>query len=244
MTTPPPAPAMPPVWGRRAASYAATWGVLLAGTTIPALLRRAPAEPASAPPHFVLFAAAIPLVAGLAIASYIAHPHPGLRWRDVLGVRTGPLRSAALLACGFLAGLAASVPVLGLAALSQSLLGLVGLAPDPQRAILRLLDPATPPAALAALVAGAVLIAPPAEEILYRALLFGGLAAQGRPVRAAVLSSLFFAALHGSVSLVLPLFALALCLCFLWRRWGLPASLGAHMGFNAANAAIGLLLLR
>ena len=34
-------------------------------------------------------------------------------------------------------------------------------------------------------------IAPLAEEILYRAMLFGGLASQGRPVRAALLSSRF-----------------------------------------------------
>ena len=244
MTPPPPAPAMPPVWGRRAACYAAECGLLLAATTIPALLRRAPAEPASAPPHFVLFAAAIPLVAGLAIASYIAHPHPGLRWRDVLGVRTGPRRSAALLACYFFVGLALAAPVQTLFALSRRLLEPLGLSSDPQPAVLWMTDPATPPATLAAIAAAAVLVAPLAEEILYRALLFGGLSSQGRPVRAAVLSSLFFAALHASVSLVLPLFALALLFCGLWRRWGLPASFGAHAGFNAANVALAAFFLR
>jgi membrane protease YdiL (CAAX protease family) len=235
---------MPPVWGRRAAYYAATCGLLLAGTTIAALLRRAPAEPAPAPPHFVLLSAAVPLVAALAIASYVAHPHPGLRWRDILGVRTGPRGSAALLACGLLAGVALAVPVQHLFALSQSILERLGFPSDPQPALLWMADPATPRATLAALAAAAVLLAPLAEEILYRALLFGGLAAQGRPVRAAVLSSLFFAALHASVPLVLPLLALALALCLLRRRWGLPASLGAHMGFNAANAALALFLSR
>ena len=74
-------------------------------------------------------------------------------------------------------------------------------------------------------------------------MVFGGLAAQGRPVRAAVLSSLLFAAIHLSVAAVVPLFALALLFCLLWRRWGLPASVGAHAGFNAANVAFAALLL-
>ena len=87
-----------------------------------------------------------------------------------------------------------------------------------------------------------VVLAPLAEEILYRAMLFGGLAAQGRPVRAALLSSLFFAALHLSVPAILPLFALAIFFCAVWRRWGLAASFGAHAGFNAATVAVALLL--
>ena len=115
---------------------------------------------------------------------------------------------------------------------------------EPQPAVAWLMDPATPPAAVAAIALAAIVLAPLAEEILYRAMLFGGLAAQGRPVRAALLSSLFFAALHLSVAAVLPLFALALLFCALWRRWGLAASFGAHAGFNAANVAIAALLMR
>ena len=77
-----------------------------------------------------------------------------------------------------------------------------------------------------------------------RARSFGFIFDQGpvsKAVRAAVLSSLFFAALHLSVPAVLPLFAFALFLCAVWRRWGLAASFGAHAGFNAANVAFALL---
>ena len=244
MTPPPPAAAMPPARGRRAACCAAAWGVLLAGATLPSRLRRTPGDTVPGAPLAILLSAAVPLVAGLAIAAYVARPLPGPRFRDVLGVRNGTRRSAALLACGLLAGIALAIPVQMLSALSQSLLEPIGLGADPQPAVLWMANPATSRAVLAALAVSAVLLAPLAEEILYRSLLFGGLAAQGSPVRAAVLSSLFFAALHVSVPLVLPLFALSLAFCALWRRWGLPASLGAHMGFNAANAALAMLLAR
>ena len=188
----------------------------------------------------MLGGATVPLIAGLAIASWVARPLPWPGFSGVLGLGE-PRRSASLLACGFLAGLAVSVPVVGLFSLSQALLEPLGFAPEPQPAVGWLMDPATPRAALAAIAASAVLLAPLAEEILYRALLFGGLAAQGRPVRAAVLSSLFFAALHLSVPALLPLFAFSLFLCLLWRRWGLAASFGAHAGFNAANVALAAL---
>jgi membrane protease YdiL (CAAX protease family) len=234
--------ALPPVWGLRAAGAAALWGFLLASCSLPSLLRRAPDGAAGAPdPLFVLGGAAVPLVAGLAIAAWVARPRPLPGLSGVLGLG-GPFRSASLLACGFLAGLAVSVPVVGLFSLSQALLEPLGFSPEPQPAVAWLMDSDTPRAALVALALAAVVFAPLAEEILYRALLFGGLAAQGKAVRAAVLSSLFFAALHLSVPAVLPLFALALFFCAVWRRWGLAASFGAHAGFNAANVAFALFL--
>ena len=241
MTTP---RALPTVWGLRAAGASALWGLLLASCSLPSLLRRATEGPAGAPdPLFVLGGAAVPLVAGLAIASWVARPRPWPGLRGVLGLG-GLRRSAALLACGLFAGLAAAVPTAGLFLLAQALLEPLGFTPEPQPAVAWLMDPATPSAAVAAIALAAIVLAPLAEEILYRAMLFGGLAAQGRPVRAALLSSLFFAALHLSVAAVLPLFALALLFCALWRRWGLAASFGAHAGFNAANVAIAALLMR
>lgn len=241
MTAPP--PALPPVWGLRAAGAAAFWGFLLATCSLFSLLR-APAGIAAPDPVSALGAAAVPLVAGLAIASWAARPRPWPGLRGALGLRGGLRRSAALFACGFFAGIAASVPTAGLFTLSQALLGPLGFAPEPQPAVAWLMDPATPPGTVAALAAAAIALAPLAEEILYRAMLFGGLAARGRPVRAAVLSSFFFASLHLSVTAVPPLFALALLFCALWRRWGLAASFGAHAGFNAANVAVALLLAR
>ena len=168
----------------------------------------------------------------------------GVPWRDLAGgpPSARPRHGAVARAmCGFFSGLAAAVPALLLSAFAGNLLESIGFAPEPQPAVEWMTDPATPPAAMAAIAAMAVLFAPLAEEILYRSLLFGGLAARGKAVRAAVLSSLFFAALHLSVPAAPPLFALALFLCAVWRRWGLAASFGAHAGFNAANVAVALL---
>jgi hypothetical protein len=231
-----------PARGRLAASLAALWGLANAVASLRA-------APAGAVPSALatLLAGAVALAFALLSAAAMHWPG-GVPWRTLAGgppdarPRHGAVARAVR---GFFAGLAAAVPVLGLAAFAGNLLESLGFAPEQQPAVGWMMDPATPPAAMAAIAAMAVLFAPLAEEILYRALLFGGLAAQGRStVRAAILSSLFFAALHLSLAAVPPLFALALFLCLLWRRWGLSASVGAHAGFNAANFALAAFFLR
>lgn len=72
-------------------------------------------------------------------------------------------------------------------------------------------------------VAGAAIF----EELVFRGVLYRGLRLHLGPVGAAVLSSLVFAAIHPSLSTILPLFVLALVLCWVTERSGglLPAML-------------------
>ena len=79
-------------------------------------------------------------------------------------------------------------------------------------------------------------------ELLYRALLYRGLAAR-LPRAALPLSAAFFAFLHRSPHHFLPLFLLALLLGIAFRRYGLAASAGLHAGFNGANLLAGILLV-
>lgn len=229
---------MTPGQGRLAAAAAALWGL---ANAVPVL--RAPPSGAAPSAPSLLLSGAASLAFALLLAAAMRWPG-GVPWRDLAGGPPGarPRHGAVARAmCGFFSGLAAAVPALLLSALAGNLLESIGFAPEPQPAVEWMTDPATPPAAMAAIAAMAVLFAPLAEEILYRSLLFGGLAAQGRAVRAAVLSSLLFSALHLSLAAALPLFALALFFCAVWRRWGLAASFGAHAGFNAANVAVAFL---
>jgi membrane protease YdiL (CAAX protease family) len=88
----------------------------------------------------------------------------------------------------------------------------------------------------------AVVIAPLAEEFLFRGLIFSGLKKMGWPRCAWVGSSLLFAAIHGSAPIFLSLFAFALVLVWLYEKTdGLFAPVLAHSLFNALNLALLLL---
>ncbi len=69
------------------------------------------------------------------------------------------------------------------------------------------------------ILAGAVL-APVGEEVLFRGLVFGWLRARWGPWCAAMGSSLLFAAVHFSMTPLLPLFILSLALAYVYARTG------------------------
>ena len=82
----------------------------------------------------------------------------------------------------------------------------------------------------------AVVIAPLAEEFVFRGLIFSGLKKIGWPKCAWLVTSLLFAAIHASAPVFLPLFVLALGLTWLYQETeGLLAPVLAHSAFNAAN---------
>ena len=88
----------------------------------------------------------------------------------------------------------------------------------------------------------AVVLAPLAEEFVFRGLIFSGLKKMGWPKCAWLGSSLLFALIHGSAPIFLPLFVFALALAWLCEKTeGLLAPIAAHSLFNAANLAILLL---
>ena len=82
----------------------------------------------------------------------------------------------------------------------------------------------------------AVLLAPVVEEILFRGLLYPAIKLRGYPKSALIVTSLLFAAIHGSLMTLVPLFFLAVVFVWLYERTGtLLAPIVAHSFFNTVN---------
>ena len=87
-----------------------------------------------------------------------------------------------------------------------------------------------------ALAAAAILLAPIAEEMLFRGILYPAIKQAGYPRLALWGTSLLFAAVHANVLIFLPLLVLALALTALYERTNnLLAPITAHALFNALN---------
>ena len=86
--------------------------------------------------------------------------------------------------------------------------------------------------------AAAVLLAPVAEEMLFRGILYPAIKQSGYPRLALWGTSLLFAAVHMNVVTFVPLVVLALVLTLLYERTdNLLAPITAHVLFNALNFA-------
>jgi len=152
----------------------------------------------------------------------------GLWWRD--------WRSAMpLLGLSFLAIL----PVVAIVQWAASLLG--GGKPESQP----LLDfwVANPDFASRALVAGmAVIVAPAAEEAIFRGYLYGAARRFAGPTGSMLAASLLFAAVHIHLPAFLGLFALAMALNIIYEKTGsLWAPVIMHGAFNACSLAAAVL---
>ena len=141
--------------------------------------------------------------------------------------RPGTIRSAAATGAG-----------LWLLSIAVNALQISFFGPNPQSLIVAV-GTHTGPAALAMdLVTGAI-VAPFAEEVLFRGLIFGGLAQRVPVAAAAGISALLFALSHG-LGVVAPIFVLGLGLAYVYARSG---SIWAPMTTHATVNAISLLLL-
>jgi membrane protease YdiL (CAAX protease family) len=88
----------------------------------------------------------------------------------------------------------------------------------------------------AALGFSTILIAPPAEELIFRGILYPAIRQAGFPRLAFWANAVLFAAIHFNVALFVPLLALALLLTWLYERTGnLLSPILAHCLFNLAN---------
>jgi membrane protease YdiL (CAAX protease family) len=82
----------------------------------------------------------------------------------------------------------------------------------------------------------AVLIAPAAEEILFRGLLYPTIKQAGYPRLAIWITALLFGAIHMNLATFIPLTVLALLLIWIYEKTGnLLASVTAHAVFNLIN---------
>jgi membrane protease YdiL (CAAX protease family) len=106
----------------------------------------------------------------------------------------------------------------------------------------KLLQEAKDPLVVALMAIAAVIVAPIAEEVVFRGYLYPASKHFCGPVGGILFSSLVFAAAHGNVVALAPLFLLAVLLCLIYEFTGsIWASISVHFLFNAATVAIQLL---
>jgi len=169
--------------------------------------------------------------------------------RALAGVRLLPDRSGAR---SILLGLALAVPgwlgATALGILLQLLLELVGHRPEPglvDVAVMRI-DPTV-------LILALVLVAPLAEELFFRGVVYNAWLREYGPRTALFGSAALFAVIHanpqsgealiGSVVSIVPIFGLGIVLALVYRRTGsLAASMALHAGFNAISVTVALLV--
>jgi membrane protease YdiL (CAAX protease family) len=109
------------------------------------------------------------------------------------------------------------------------------LKPEEQQAV-QTLQLASAWVARVALGAVTILLAPVAEEILFRGILYPWIKKEGFPRLALWSSALLFAAVHANLMTFLPLLVLAIALTLLYEKTdNLLAPITAHAVFNGMN---------
>ena len=89
------------------------------------------------------------------------------------------------------------------------------------------------------MIFAAVIAAPFCEEIVFRGYLYAAAKRFAGPWAAGISSALIFAAAHGSLAALLPLFVFGGVLAFIYERTGsLWAPIGIHFCFNGATVLI------
>ncbi len=157
-------------------------------------------------------------------------------WRDAFGFRNTNLRKALLLAAG---ALALSLPVvLGLQHCSVLALEKIGWPPEDQRAV-EVFAHAKSWWLRGYLAFFAAVLAPVAEEFIFRGVLFPFVKQLGWPRLAWLGVSFLFALIHLNAPTFVPLFVLALVFTWLYEKTGcLLAPIAAHSLFNTVNLVI------
>lgn len=159
-----------------------------------------------------------------------------ISFREALGLEDGHWGRRLLLA---VIVLAAVLPVLlGLKAGSTFVLQKLGWPVEDQAAV-ELFSTIKSVGLRVYLAFFAVVLAPLAEEFVFRGMLFSAAVKAGQPGLGWIGVSLLFALIHFSAPIFLPLFVLALALTWLCEKTGgLFAPMFAHSLFNAANLAL------
>jgi membrane protease YdiL (CAAX protease family) len=157
-------------------------------------------------------------------------------WREALGFRGPQLPRALLLA---MLAVVILLPVaLGLQQVSAIAMAKLGWQPEDQVAVTLLAN--TKSWGMRIYLGGfAVVLAPVAEEFIFRGMLYPFVKQLGWPRLAWIGVSFVFAFIHYDAATFVPLFVLALALTWLYEKTdNLLAPIAAHSLFNAANLVI------
>ena len=207
------------------------------GLTIAGLLQKAGVA-AFQPPDG--FGAVLLGTLGFQGATWVLIPiflrHHQVGWREALGLRA-PKLPRILLMAGLMTG--GILPVAwSLQIISGKMLTHLGWPPEEQ-VVVTLLTNAKLWWMQIYLGVFAVVLAPVAEEFIFRGLLYPFIKQLGYPRAALVGISLVFALIHDDAAAFVPLFVLALALTWLYEKTdNLLAPITAHALFNAANLAL------
>jgi uncharacterized protein len=157
----------------------------------------------------------------------------GGRWREAFGLWNGSLKI--VLRLGGLAALVCLPAAYLLGMLAQALLTRLGLDTGQQEMVRTILN--RPPAGqLVVYGLGIALLAPVAEEIFFRGVLYPTLKRSGHPQLALWVTALLFAFLHNNCLAFLPMLGLALTLVWLYEKTGnLLTPILTHILFNVVN---------
>ena len=162
--------------------------------------------------------------------------HHQLHWHEVFGLR-GPRLPRALLAA-LLTVLVVLPVALWLQQVSVFVLEKIGFAPEAETAV-TLLAGAKSWWTAVYLGVFAVVIAPVAEEFIFRGVLYPFVKQLGYPRGAWIGVNFLFALIHMNAAALVPLFVLALALTWLYERTdNLLAPIAAHSLFNAVNLIV------
>jgi membrane protease YdiL (CAAX protease family) len=152
-------------------------------------------------------------------------------WREELGFKNKNLLRSLLLALALVRGYFAR-RLMPLQSASDALMDKIGWAPKDEMAVTLLTNAPTPVAHIY-LVLFAVVLAPVAEEFIFRGVLFPFLKQLGMLRTAWIGLNLFFAFIHGDAAIFLPLFALSVALTWLYEKTdNLLAPMLAHALFQ------------
>ena len=152
-----------------------------------------------------------------------------------------PLAPAGALGRSILIGLGMAVPAwIGatlLAYVASSLLQAVGFKQD-QGIVDTVLSRGDPTVLLVAVV----VVAPVAEELFFRGVVYNAWLREHGPRVAVFGSAALFAVIHTDLFALVPIFALGVALAMVYRSTrSLPATMAMHAGFNAISVALALL---
>jgi membrane protease YdiL (CAAX protease family) len=156
-------------------------------------------------------------------------------WREAFGFRGPKIKHPLLLTLGFIVVFAV---VMLLQYLSILVLDKFGWPVEDQAAV-KLVTDAKSLWTTVYLGVFAVVLAPVAEEFIFRGMLFPFVKQLGFPKLAWFGVSFLFALIHADKAIFIPLFVLALALTWLYEKTdNLLAPITAHALFNAANLAV------
>lgn len=166
------------------------------------------------------------------LMGFFFHYHK-VSWREGLGLTKKKLFLSLLIAPG---AMLIILPVaLGLQEVSIALMKKIGWTPQNETAV-TLLTNASTTAEQIYLAGFAIVLAPVAEEFIFRGLLFPYIKQRGFPMSAWIGVNFLFAIFHGDPGILIPLFVLSLALTWLYELTdSLMAPIFAHALFNTAN---------